>query len=129
VLPAIRPDGVNVLPWLVLGETTVTRPFKPEFAKYLDGLERKRVALTGFMQPAGSDVNELTGFLLVENPIGCWFCEAPEPSGIVFVSLARGQSTALKKGIIKIEGTLLLNRDDPEQYLYTVKDARISEPD
>jgi hypothetical protein len=129
VLPAIRPDGVNTLPWLVLGESTIGRTFTPSFAKYLAELEGKRIALTGFMQPAGNEANDLTSFLLVENPIGCWFCESPDPTGIVFVALAKGLTTPLKKGIVKIEGTLSLNRDDPEQYLYTIKNAKISEPD
>lgn len=129
VLPAIRPDGVNTLPWLVLGETSIARPFKPTFAKYLEDLDGKRIALTGFMQPVGAEAADLGSFLLVENPIGCWFCESPDPSGIVYVALARGQSVSLMKGLIKVTGTLQLNRDDPEQYVYAIKGAKIGEPD
>src|SRR5439155_12326193 len=103
MLPAIRPDGVNALPWLVLGETTIGRGFKPSFSKYLDDLDGKRVALTGFMYPLSPDVSDLTSFMLVEHPIGCWFCEPPDPTGIIFVALAKGQSTSLKKGLVKVE--------------------------
>lgn len=129
VLPAIQPNGVNSLSWLVLEETTVVRPFKPRFAKYLDDLEGKRIAMTGFMQPLGADMSDTAAFLLIEFPIGCWFCEAPETAGILFVTLPEGKSTSIKKGLVKVEGVLRLNRNDPEQYLYTIQNARVGEPD
>ncbi len=129
ILPAIRPDGVNTLSWLVLEETSIARPFKPRFAKYLEDLEGKRIAMTGFMQPLGGEVSETSAFLLIEFPIGCWFCEAPETAGIVFVALPDGKSVSIRKGLVKVEGVLRLNRNDPEQYLYTIKDARVGEPD
>ena len=129
VLPAIQPNGVNSLSWLVLEETTVVRPFKPRFAKYLDDLEGKRIAMTGFMQPLGADISDTSAFLLIEFPIGCWFCEAPETAGILFVTLPEGMSVSIKKGLVKVEGVLRLNRNDPEQYLYTIRNARVGEPD
>lgn len=129
VLPAIRPDGVNSLPWLVLGETTIGRGFKPAFNKYLEDLNGKRVALTGFMYPIAADMTELTSFMLVEYPIGCWFCETPDPTSLLFVNLAQGQSTPLKKGLVKVEGILRLNRTDPEQFIQVLGQATIGEPD
>lgn len=129
ILPPINADGVNALPWLILEETAVARPFKPRYAKYLDDLEGKRVALTGFMQPLGAELAETSAFLLIEFPIGCWFCEAPETAGIIYVSLPEGKSVDVKKGLVKVEGVLRLNRNDPEQYLYSIRDARVAEPD
>jgi len=129
MLPAVRPDGVNTLPWIVLGETSVGKPFKPKFAPYLDDLDGKRVAMTGFMVPLSADANDVTEFMFVENPIGCWFCETPDPTGIVFVSLADGATTPIKKGIVKIVGRFRLNRTDPEQFLHSIRNARISDPD
>lgn len=129
VLPPIRDDGLNNLSWLVLEETAIARPFKPRFAKYLEDLEGKRIAMTGFMQPLGSDVSETSAFLLIEFPIGCWFCEAPETAGIIYVALPDSKSVSIRKGIVKVEGVLRLNRVDPEQYLYTIKDARVGDPD
>ena len=128
MLPAIRPDGVNMLPWLVMGETTVGRGFKPSFAKYLQDLDGKRVAMTGFMYPVGMEMGDTNTFMLVEYPIGCWFCETPEPAGMMYVSLKEG-TTPIKKGLVKVEGTLKLNRADPEQYLQALRDATIGEPD
>jgi len=128
-LPAIRPEGVNVLPWIVVAETSIGRGFKPRFNPYLEDLDGKRVAITGFMYPTGTEMTDLGSFMLVEYPIGCWFCETPDPTGIIFVTLAKDKSTPLKKGIVKIAGTLKLNRTDPEQYIYTIRNAQIGEPD
>src|SRR5437763_914117 len=84
---SIRPDGVNPLPWAVLAETQVDAPFRPRFHKHLAQLEGKKVSLTGFMQPLTMDVTA-SGFMLIEYPVGCWFCETPEPAGIVYVEVA-----------------------------------------
>ena len=129
MLQPIRPDGVNTLSWLVLGETSVARPFKPSFAKYLDDLEGKRVAITGFMYPLATDALDVNSFMLVEYPIGCWFCETPDPTGIILVVLPDGMTTAIKKGIVKVEGVLKLNHTDPEQFLHTLRNARVRDPD
>lgn len=128
-LPPIRPDGLNPLPWAVLGQTTLDRQFKPTFVKHLRGLDGQRVALTGFMQPIGEAALEMNAFLLIEYPVGCWFCETPEATGIVLVELPEGKTAALTRSQIKVEGTLSLNATDPENFLYTVKGAKVGEPD
>ena len=97
VLPAIRPDGVNPLPWAVLAETVVDRPFRPRVHKHLSQLDGKKVSLTGFMQPVTMDV-AVSGFMLIEYPIGCWFCETPEPAGILYVEIADGKAVPVKRG-------------------------------
>ena len=127
-LPAIRPDGVNPLPWAVLAETVVDRPFRPRVHKHLSQLDGKTVSLTGFMQPVSMDPT-VSGFMLIEYPIGCWFCETPEPAGIVYVEIAGGKAVPVKRGRVKVEGTLKLNASDPEDFLYTVTGASVRDPD
>ena len=127
-LPEIRPDGTNLLPWPVLNETTIEKPFKPQFLKHLRQLDGKKVAMTGYMQPVSMDF-EISGFMLVEYPVGCWFCETPEPAGIVFADLGEGKSTTLKRNRVKVTGTLKLNSADPEDFLYTITGAKVGEPD
>jgi hypothetical protein len=127
-LPAIRPDGINPLPWAVLSETIVDKPFKPRFHKHLEQLDGKKVSLTGFMQPVTMDI-EVSGFLLIEYPIGCWFCETPEPAGLLYIEIAGGKTVPVKRGRVKVEGTLKLNRGDPEDFLYTVTGASVRDPD
>ncbi|WP_020473144.1 DUF3299 domain-containing protein [Zavarzinella formosa] len=127
-LPEIRPDGTNLLPWPVLNETTIEKPFKPNFLKHLRQLDGKKVAITGYMQPVSMDF-EVSGFMLVEYPVGCWFCETPEPSGIVFADLGEGKSTTVRRNRVKITGVLKLNSSDPEDFLYTIVGAKVSDPD
>jgi hypothetical protein len=123
-LPPVRDKGTNEMPWWLLVETTIDRNYRPNFAKRLRELDGKRVSLIGYMQPIGDEL-ETGAFLLIEYPVGCWFCEVPEPTGIVLIELPDGKSTTLTRKEIKIEGTLELNSKDPEQFLYTIKDARV----
>jgi hypothetical protein len=127
-LPPIRPDGVNALPWAVLTATSMDRQSRPTFHKYLRDLDGKRVALTGYLQPLGDEL-DAGAFLLIEYPVGCWFCEVPEPTGVVLVELPAGKTATLTKSQVKVTGRLTLNGTDPETFLFTVRDAAIVPPD
>src|SRR5262249_27399290 len=96
-LPPISAKGINTLPWEVLGETTLDRQFRPTFAKYLKQLDGKMVSLSGFMQPLSEDL-EQSSFMLIEYPVGCWYCEMPEMTGIVLVELKDGRSATFTRG-------------------------------
>jgi hypothetical protein len=127
-LPPVKADQTNVLPWPVLSATTTDAKSRPVFLKYLEQLDGKTVTITGFMQPVRDEL-AVTGFLLLEFPVGCWFCETPEATGMISVELKAGKSADFKKGLVKITGTLKLNYTDPESYLFTITDARIGEAD
>lgn len=127
-LPAIKADGVNLLPWPVLGATTTDGKGRPLFIKYLAELDGKTVTINGFMQPLRDELT-VSGFLLLEYPVGCWFCETPEPTGLVSVELKTGKTSDAKKGLVKVTGTLVLNRTDPETYLFRLTDARLGGAD
>ena len=123
-LPPIRADAVNTLPWTVLADTTLDRKYQPTFPKYLQELDGHKVVLSGFMQPLGED-QDLNSFMLIEYPVGCWYCEMPEITGIVLVQLPPGKAADYTRGLIKVEGTLKLNATDPENFLYMINDARV----
>lgn len=123
-LPPIRADQSNPLPWLLLTETTLDPAFRPKFPEHVEQLDGKRIQITGFMQPIDETL-ELSRFLLIEYPIGCWFCETPDPTGIVLVELPSGHSVELRRGLVQIEGVLRLNRREPEDFLYTIREAKI----
>ena len=127
-LPAVSADRANPLPWAALAATTIDAKAAPKFLKYLDHLDGKTITLTGFMQPVRDEL-AVTGFLLLEYPVGCWFCETPEATGLVSVELQPGKSTPFKKGLVKVTGTLSLNRENPETYLFNVSEARVGEAD
>ncbi len=123
-LPPISATGVNALPWSVLADTSVGRPFKVTFPKYLRELDGKQVALTGFMQPLGDDL-DTSAFMLIQYPVGCWYCEMPEINGIVFVELPADKSVRLTRDPLKVEGKLTLNATDPENFLFTISRAKV----
>jgi tetratricopeptide (TPR) repeat protein len=125
-LPPIDKDGINAIPWSVIGETTVDRRYHPTFAKYLRELNGRTIRLTGFMQPLNEDP-EPAAFLFIENPIGCWFCEMPDITGIILVELPAGKSKAYTRTPIRITGKLKLNDSDPENFLYTISEASVSD--
>ncbi len=124
-LPAIDPKGTNVLAWEVIGETTVDRQARPSFARYLRQLDGKRVVLRGHMQPIGED-GGLGAFLLIENPVGCWYCEMPELTHMVLVEMPEGKAARYTRERVRVTGKLKLNATDPENFLYIVGEARVA---
>lgn len=127
-LPAIDAKGVNPMPWALLSDTLVDKSFKPTFPKYLQELNGKQVMLTGFMQPTGEDL-EPASFMLLEYPVGCWYCEVPELTSILLVKMPEGKTATYTRGLVKVVGTLELNASDPESFLYVVRMAKVAEAD
>ncbi|MEZ6140224.1 MAG: DUF3299 domain-containing protein [Zavarzinella sp.] len=128
LLPEIRPNEVNELPWMVVNETIIKPPFEPNFHSHLQQLDQKKVALTGYMRPLTNDL-EVGGFMLLEFPVGCWFCETPEPTAIIYVELPLDKSVTIMTNRVRVTGTLRLNKDDPEDFIYSIDNALISRPD
>jgi hypothetical protein len=106
----------------------VGQPFRPSFPKYLHELEGKQVELTGFLLPV-RDEPEGAAFMLVEAPVGCWYCEMPEVTGIVYVELPPGRTARYQRGLVRVTGRLTLNATDPEDFLYALRDARVGAVD
>jgi hypothetical protein len=126
LLPPINPKGVNALPWSVVSATTVDRQYRPTFSPYLKDLKSRKVSLSGYMQPLGED-RDLNAFLLIEYPVGCWYCEQPEMTAILLVELPEGKTHTYTRGQVRIRGKLVLNDKDPENFLYTIRDAEVSQ--
>jgi hypothetical protein len=126
VLPPVDPKGVNSIPWSVVSETIIDHEYRPTFGKYLKELDGKRVELTGYMQPLGDDL-EVAAFLLIEYPVGCWYCEMPGIANIILVEQPPGKTRHLTRGAVRVTGVLRLNSSDPENFLYTIKDAKVVE--
>lgn len=128
-LPAVRPDGLNPLPWAVLAETEIGPRGKVAFLKYLEQLDGKRVTLTGFMTTPGAGEPETGGFLLTEFPVGCWFCEVPGPTQLVSVELADGTTARPVRTAVRVTGVLRLNRTDPERLPVAIDGATVGPAD
>jgi tetratricopeptide (TPR) repeat protein len=127
-LPPVSATAVNPLPWAVLAETTMDRQYRPTFARYLHELDNKQVSLTGFIQPLDTDL-ELNSFMLIEYPVGCWYCEMTDITGIVYVELPTDKTARFTRGQVKVTGVLKLNATDPENFLYTISKAKVSDVD
>ncbi len=127
-LPKPQGDRPTPLRWAVLAETKIDAFAKPTFLDYLKQLEGSQVSLTGFMVPLGQEY-QVNVFLLLEYPIGCWFCEVPPPTSLVLVELPPGKTETLRRNLIKVTGRLKLNASDPEDFLYSLKNALLSEVD
>jgi hypothetical protein len=53
----------------------------------------------------------------------------PEVTGIVLVELPEGKTVTYTRNQLKVTGKLNLNATDPENFLYTVKGANVTEAD
>ncbi len=128
-LPPVRQGQNHLIVWQLLAETAMDpRRFKPTYHAYLQKLEGEQITLTGFMQPLTDDL-ECTSFLLVENPIGCWYCEMPQITGIVFASMQNDKTIQFTRNVIKVTGNLKLNITDPEDFLFTLTNVKVGQPD
>jgi hypothetical protein len=127
-LPPISATDVNTMPWALLGETVVDKTFRPAFAKYLKELDGKLVSLTGYVQPL-SEERDIAVFMFIEYPVGCWYCEMPEVTQIAFVEMPAGKTTNYTRGMVRVTGRLALNSIDPEEFLYTIRNAKVGEVD
>lgn len=123
-LPPINKTGITSLAWPVLLDTRLERG-QPTFADYLKELDGRQITLTGFMQPLFDEL-DTTAFLVIENATGCWYCELPGLNGMVLVELAEGNSLRLTRDPLKITGKLKLNHNDPENFLYSIVDAKVT---
>jgi hypothetical protein len=121
-LPPIDARKPTALPWDVIAETTLDRKTRPTFHRYLKELDGKKVKMEGYMQPIGP--GGLGSFLIIENPVGCWYCEMPEITGMVLVEMPDGKVGKYTRSRLRVTGTLSLNSTDAENFLYTVKDAK-----
>ncbi len=124
ILPKITANGVNRMPWGLLRETEVGQKFNPTFPDYIKKLNGKTVTLSGFMQPFSTDLDVET-FMFLEYPVGCWYCESPEMTSIIFVEMPSGTYARYNRGLMSITGRLTLNYSDPEEYLYIIRNAKV----
>jgi len=123
LLPTIRAEGVQPLPWPILGETLLGNRFPPRYPRYLEQLDGRRVRVTGFLQPLGDDP-QAGNFVVLEFPIGCWFCETPDVTSMISVEIPKGKEVTARQSV-QLEGKLTLNRTDPESYLFQLSDVRL----
>jgi hypothetical protein len=129
-------DGVIVQPgnfWQVLAEVHFENTLdkthgynieRPVFSKYLKTFHGKKIRLKGYMIP----LEESGGngkFMLSSLPFNvCYFCGAAGPETAVEIDIAKQPKFTTKP--IVIEGTLILNDQDPDHHIYILKSASVT---
>jgi hypothetical protein len=78
------------------------------------------------MQPLGEEL-EVNAFMLIEYPVGCWYCEMPEMTAIVLVELPASKTFNYTRGQVRVTGRLKLNDSDPENFLFILRQAKVTE--
>ena len=123
-----------MLPWTVVTETVVDRKFHPTFPKYLKELEGKQIQLDRLQcSPWSDDQQESGAFLLIEYPVGCWYCEMPEVTrASCWWSSKRGQDARRPRAAslrARPAGWSSMQARTREDFLYTIKDAKAVQTD
>ena len=101
------------------------------FTEELKKLDGKRVRISGFVGPY-QDPDNMTKAILFNASTGCFFCNPPQESGIVFIRLgAKETPINMDNDIITVEGTLHLLQpdskdDEAKQFFYTIDDAKVT---
>jgi hypothetical protein len=67
--------------------------------------------------------------MFIEYPVGCWYCEMPDTAGIIYVEMPRGKTASYRRSLVRVVGRLQLNATDPEDFLYALRQARVTEVD
>ena len=124
--PVLDKDGAYVLAYKLLAKTKLGAKrvvFDPELKKVIG----KKVTITGFVQPF-EDAQDMWTFMVIQYPVGCWYCEAPGPLGILLVEMPEGKEleNKLTMGAVKITGVLDLNEEDPNDFLYILTNAAVT---
>jgi hypothetical protein len=99
----------------------------PEELKKLEG---KQVVLTGFVSPFDDPAN-MKKFMLTQSAVGCFFCNPPEPNGVMLVRLPKNSKPLnWDSATLAMQGTLHLNHKsaqdpDGDGFLFTMDDAKV----
>ena len=72
----------------------------------------------------GDDL-ECVAFLLIEFPIGCWFCETPGLTALVMVELPEGDSLTFTREPLEVTEKRKLNKTDRESFLFQIVPAKV----
>lgn len=124
-LPPVVPGMRTEIPWIVFSKTKLGPRREPDFPKFLKSLDGTEVSLEGYLQPFGENLDAGV-FLLVENAVGCWWCEMPDLTGMIRVELAENQPLPALRRSVEVRGKLRLNATNPESHLFFMDDVVVT---
>lgn len=83
-----RKQGVKLIDWKLLKETTGFIRTGPKFPEELEGVDDRLVNICGFMAPI-EQFRHVTEYMLLPMPITCYFCDSPPARDIIHVELQK----------------------------------------
>ena len=97
--------------------------YLPVFSEKIQALKGKTVEVAGFIIPFEEVLKP--GYLVLSAlPVSeCFFCGAGGLETVMEVSLKPGQKVKYTTRRIRIKGTLVLNKENPDRLMYQLKDA------
>lgn len=116
------------LSWDTLAATTVSKRGRPTFSPPLSAAQGKIATLVGYMYPL-DEIGDVHQFILLEAPVGCYFCQTPPPTGVVRVMLEGNRRLPIRYEPVKVTGRLAVQTDNPEDFFYSLDDATIASAD
>lgn len=95
----------------------------PKFGKKVLGTNGKKISLKGYLIPL-SEFGGKDAYMLSALPFStCFFCGGAGPETVIELQVK--QSLKFTTDRIVLEGTLILNPDDPDHHMYILKDAEL----
>lgn len=123
-LPPIEPGKRTEVPWVVFSKTKLMAGKPPFFPAYLKQLDGKEIQVDGYLQPFGENLDD-GRFLLVENGVGCWWCDMPDLTGMIRIEMAANQNLPALRRPCQVSGKIRLNSSDPESHLFFIEQAEV----
>lgn len=94
----------------------------PVFSSKQKALDGKEVIITGFVIPFDEDMKYLS---LSANPYAsCFFCGNASPASVISMYMKTGDKHYKMDDYKTFKGTLQLNYDNPDEFIYILKDAK-----
>ena len=96
--------------------------YAPIFPKSVEDLHEREVVIEGFVIPLDAEEEIIS---LSFNPYSsCFFCGKAGPASIISMYLKKKRNRYKIDDFIKFKGTLHLNKDDPNEFYYILKNAQ-----
>lgn len=97
--------------------------YQPIFTDAVKALDGKEVIIKGYVIPIDEEGTELA---LSANPYSsCFFCGEASPASIMSIFLPKKERRFKTDDFRTFRGKLVLNYDDPNQFYYLLKGARL----
>jgi hypothetical protein len=102
----------------------------PKFSPQIQALDGKTVRIIGFMSPY-TDLTDLRNFMLLTQPVHCYFCSYPTPLEVIFVRQKEGKKAVYFSETAEVTGKFSLWKPDTkdkahQMFLFVINDATVS---